>query len=82
MSVILSVVVVLKFLWKRGQAKCLMISGYWTNNMLFGGERLCIYIYRKGEKALYPLQSVMGQIWKGCDRLYMTGSGSDSIYKC
>jgi hypothetical protein len=45
-------VAVLKFLWERGQTKCLMISGYWTKNIF--GERLCICFDRKGEKALDP----------------------------
>ena len=35
MSVILSLVVILDFLWERGQAKHLMISGCWTKELLF-----------------------------------------------
>jgi hypothetical protein len=35
MIVVLSLVVILKFLWERSEAKCLVISSYWTKDLLF-----------------------------------------------
>lgn len=68
MSVILSLVVVLKFLRERGQAKHLMISGYWTKDMLFW-EKGFAYFDRKGEKALDPFQSDMDHMGRPPEEL-------------
>ena len=52
MSVIMSLVVILKFLWERIQAKHLMISDYWTKNVFFW-ERGSVFVLTGEERGLW-----------------------------
>ena len=61
---VLSLVVILKFLWERGQAIPLMISSYWTSDMLFW-ERGSVFVLTGKEKRLWTLSRV---IWIRYDR--------------
>jgi hypothetical protein len=64
MSVILSLVVILKFLWERGQAKRLMISGYWAKDLLFW-EKGSAFVLTGKESRLWTSSRV---IWIRYDR--------------
>jgi hypothetical protein len=61
--VVMSLVVILKFLWERGQAIALMMSGYWVKGMLFW-ERCSVFVTGK-EKRLWTPSRVM--IWISYD---------------
>lgn len=49
---IMSLVVILKFFWETGQAKHLMISSYWTKDMLFL-EKGSVFVLTGKEKGLW-----------------------------
>jgi hypothetical protein len=51
MGVVMSWVVILTFLWERGQAIPLMISSYWKKDMLFW-ERGFVFVVTGKEKRL------------------------------
>jgi hypothetical protein len=50
----MSLVVVLTFLWERGQAIPLVNLVYWTNGMLFW-ERVSVFVLTGKENSLRPL---------------------------
>jgi hypothetical protein len=60
---VLNLVIILKFLWERGQAKRLMISGHRTKDLLFwkGGSVFVL----TGKKRLWTPSSV---IWIRYDK--------------
>jgi hypothetical protein len=63
MHVVRSLVVILKFLWVRGQVIPLMISSYWTKDILFG-EKGAAFVLTGKEKRLWTPSRV---IWTRCD---------------
>ena len=64
MNVIMSLVIILKNFWKRDLAVPLMISGYWTKDMLFL-ERGSVFVLTGKEKRLWTPSRV---IWIRYDR--------------
>ena len=54
MSVVMSLVVVLTFLWEKDQAIHLVNFIYWTNGMLFW-ERVSVFVLTGKENSLRPL---------------------------
>jgi hypothetical protein len=60
----MSLVVVLKFLWERGQDIPLMISGYWSKDMLFW-KRDSVFVLTRKEKRLWTPSRV---IWIRYDK--------------
>lgn len=68
MSMALSLVVTLKFLWERGQAKRLMISGYWTKDLLFW-KKVSAFVLTGKEKRLWTPSWSYGSDMTGGDRL-------------
>ena len=65
MSVVMSLVVVLTFLWEKDQAIHLVNFIYWTNGMLFW-ERVSVFVLTGKEKRLWTLSRV---IWIRYDRV-------------
>jgi hypothetical protein len=68
---------ILQIFWERSQNRAglkrkktatvnqsipLKILGYWTKDHAILGERLCIWVNRKGGKVLGPFQSDMDQM--------------------
>ena len=58
----MSLVVMLKFPWERGQATPLMNSSYWTKDMLFWERGSVFMVTGEGETALDPFQNDMNPV--------------------
>lgn len=58
MTVVVSLVVILKFLWERGQATPLMNSGYWTKDLLFL-EKASVFMLTRKEYRLWTSYRVI-----------------------
>lgn len=71
MSMVLSLVVILKSLWERGQAKQLKISSYWTKDLLVW-KKVSAFVLTGKEKRLRTPE------WYGSD---MTGRPPQELEK-
>jgi hypothetical protein len=67
-SMVLSLIVILKFLWERGQAKHLMISRYCIKDLLFW-KRSSIFTLTKRRKGFGAHQESYGSDRTGGDPL-------------